>query len=146
MDLWFAHCFSSSHIVLLNMATGFAVASSSMENNPSSSSSASLLYNLKITLFDDHCTDEEGRCRRVIVPANFSFYGLHIIIQESVSWQNYHMHNFMSMGEECSLSDDEESSLIEQPSKKPKNDRPEHDPVKYKVTDGYWEIEKLTEV
>ena len=68
------------------MATGFAVASSSMENNPSSSSSASLLYNLKITLFDDHCTDEEGRWRRVIVPANFSFYGLHIIIQESFGY------------------------------------------------------------
>ena len=56
------------------------------------------------------------------------------------------MQNFMSMGEECGLSEDEESSLTEQPSKKPKNDRPEHDPVEYKVTDGYWEIRKLTEV
>lgn len=56
------------------------------------------------------------------------------------------MHNFMSMGEECSLTEDEESSLIEQPSKKPKNGQPEHDPVEYKVTDGYWENGKLTEV
>lgn len=140
------NCFSSSHIALFNMATGFSIASSSTENNLSSSCSASLLYKLKITLFDDHCTDEEVRWRRVIVPANFSLYGLHIIIQEIFGWKNYRMHNFMSMGEECSLSEDEESSLIEQPSKKPKNDRPEHDPVEYKVTDGYWEIEKLTEV
>lgn len=56
------------------------------------------------------------------------------------------MQNFMSVGEECSLSEDEESGLIEQPSKKQKNDRPEHDLVEYKVTDGYWEIRKLTEV
>ena len=54
------------------MATGFSVASSATENNPSSSSSASLLYKLKITLFDDQCADEEGRWRRVIVHANFN--------------------------------------------------------------------------
>lgn len=128
------------------MATGFSIASSSTENNLSSSSSASLSYKLKITLLDDQCTDEEGRWRRVIVPANFSLYGLHILIQEIFGWKSYYMHNFMSMGEGCSLSEDEESSLIEQPSKKPKNDRPEHDPVEHKVTDGYWEIEKLPEV
>ena len=77
------------------MATGFYVASSSAENNLSSSTSASLLYELKITLFDDQCTDEEGRWRRVIVPANFSLYGLHIIIQEIFGWRSYDMHNFL---------------------------------------------------
>lgn len=61
MGSWFAHCFSSSHIVLFNMTTGFSVASSATENNLSSSSSASLLYKLKVTLFDDQCVDEEGR-------------------------------------------------------------------------------------
>lgn len=95
----------------LKMATSSSAVSRSLATKPSNSTSScnqNLLYKLKITLFDDHCADEEGRWRRVIVPANFSLCGLHI--QEVFGWQSYHMHCFTSVSEESSLSEDEHSS------------------------------------
>ena len=63
---------------------------SSNTGNPSSSD-PNLLYKMKITLFDYHCGDKDGRWRRVIVPENFSLYGLHIVIQEIFGWEGYHL-------------------------------------------------------
>ena len=130
------------------MATSSSAVSRSLANKPSNSTSScnpNLLYKLKITLFDDHCADEEGRWRRVVVPANFSLYGLHIVIREVFGWQSYHMHCFTSVSEESSLSEDEHSSPADKLSKEVKPDSRKYDPVEYKVVDGDWVVEYLTE-
>ena len=72
-------------------------------NNPSSSS-PNLLYKLKIT-----CC---GRWRRVIVPANFSLYALHIVIQEIFGWESYHLHHFMWKDKEYSLGENYDEERI----------------------------------
>ena len=65
----------------IKTATSSAASSSQLSSNTGnpSSSNPNLLYHLKITVFDYHCGDKDGRWRRVIVPANFSLYGLHIV-------------------------------------------------------------------
>src|SRR5580658_3009667 len=32
--------------------------------------------------------------RRIEVPANYSFWDLHVAIQDSMGWQDYHLHEF----------------------------------------------------
>ena len=89
---------------VLKMATSASTAvPSSLANNPSSSS-PNLLYKLKIT-----CC---GRWRRVMVPANFSLYALHIVIQEIFGWESYHLHHFMSKDKEYSLGENYDEERI----------------------------------
>jgi hypothetical protein len=48
------------------------------------------LYQFKITLNDSKPTI----WRRIVVPANYSFWDLHVAIQDSMGWLDYHLHEF----------------------------------------------------
>jgi prepilin-type processing-associated H-X9-DG protein len=48
------------------------------------------LYQFKITLNDS----KPSIWRRIVVPANYSFWDLHVAIQDSMGWLDYHPHEF----------------------------------------------------
>jgi hypothetical protein len=48
------------------------------------------LYQFKITLNDS----KPAIWRRIVVPANYSFWDLHVAIQDSMGWLDYHLHEF----------------------------------------------------
>jgi hypothetical protein len=48
------------------------------------------VYQFKITLEDI----KPQIWRRIQVPENYSFWALHVAIQDSMGWQDYHLHNF----------------------------------------------------
>ena len=109
-------------------------------NRPSAD--PNVLFKLKITLFDEHSPEEDGRLRRVIVPSNFSLYALHILIQEIFGWQSYHMDFFITIEEDDdSLSENEE----ERSTTKVRPTGQKRYPVEYKVEDANWDMEYLTE-
>src|SRR3989339_2088244 len=33
--------------------------------------------------------------RRILVPADYNFWDLHVAIQDSMGWQDYHLHEFI---------------------------------------------------
>lgn len=51
---------------------------------------ASFIYQFKITLKGIH----PNIWRRIQVPGNYSFYDLHVAIQDSMGWSDYHLHQF----------------------------------------------------
>ena len=48
------------------------------------------VYQFKITLNDSKPTI----WRRILVPSNYSFWDLHVAIQDSMGWADYHLHLF----------------------------------------------------
>ena len=48
------------------------------------------IYQFKITLKGI----KPAIWRRIQVPENYSFWALHVAIQDSMGWQDYHLHNF----------------------------------------------------
>ena len=48
------------------------------------------IYQFKVTLLDI----EPAIWRRIQVPAAYSFWDLHVAIQDSMGWQDYHLHAF----------------------------------------------------
>jgi len=50
----------------------------------------SLVYQFKITL----CEIEPAIWRRIQVPGNYSFWDLHVAIQDAIGWLDYHLHAF----------------------------------------------------
>lgn len=49
------------------------------------------VYQLKITLLG---RDVPVVWRKIMVPESYTFYDLHIAIQDSMGWKNYHLHMF----------------------------------------------------
>ena len=49
------------------------------------------VYQFKITL--DY--SEPPIWRRILVPSNYSFWDLHVAIQDSMGWLDYHLHSFL---------------------------------------------------
>ncbi|MCW3107217.1 MAG: plasmid pRiA4b family protein [Segetibacter sp.] len=52
-------------------------------------------FRFKIVLQD---VDNPAVWRRVMVPANFTFYHFHLVIQEAFGWENCHMFQFSPKG------------------------------------------------
>jgi len=48
------------------------------------------VYQFKITL----TSSEPSIWRRILVPSNYSFWDLHVAIQDSMGWRDYHLHSF----------------------------------------------------
>ena len=48
------------------------------------------VYQFKITL----TSSEPPIWRRILVPSNYSFWDLHVAIQDSMGWLDYHLHSF----------------------------------------------------
>ena len=55
-----------------------------------SSSKKHLIYQFKITLLEI----EPSIWRRIQVPADYSFWDLHVAIQDAMGWLDYHLHAF----------------------------------------------------
>jgi Plasmid pRiA4b ORF-3-like protein len=51
----------------------------------------SLIYQFKVTLNDI----EPAIWRRILVPERYSFWDLHVAIQDSMGWLDYHLHSFI---------------------------------------------------
>src|SRR5271169_5630758 len=49
-----------------------------------------IVFQFKISLRDV----EPEIWRRIVVPANYSFWDLHVAIQDSMGWLDYHLHSF----------------------------------------------------
>lgn len=52
---------------------------------------ASSIYQFKISLKDIH----PKIWRRIQVPEHYSFYDLHVAIQDAMGWNDYHLHQFV---------------------------------------------------
>lgn len=52
--------------------------------------SSGLVYQFKITLMDS----KPPIWRRILVPAEYRFWDLHVAIQDAMGWQDYHLHEF----------------------------------------------------
>ena len=52
--------------------------------------SSNLIYQFRITLEDI----EPLIWRQIQVPSNYSFWDLHVAIQDSMGWLDYHLHEF----------------------------------------------------
>jgi len=48
------------------------------------------VYQFKITLLDAN----PSVWRRILVPGSYTFYDLHVAIQDSMGWEDYHLHGF----------------------------------------------------
>ena len=48
------------------------------------------VYQFKITL----TSSDPSIWRRILVPSNYSFWDLHVAIQDSMGWLDYHFHSF----------------------------------------------------
>jgi len=48
------------------------------------------VYQFKITLAES----DPKIWRRILVPSNYSFWDLHVAIQDSMGWLDYHLHSF----------------------------------------------------
>lgn len=62
----------------------------STEYDPNYETNDNRIYQLKISIKGA----KPPIWRRVLVEANISFYGLHMLIQEIFNWENYHMYQF----------------------------------------------------
>jgi hypothetical protein len=60
------------------------------------------IYQLKITLKDIH----PPIWRRIQIPENYSFWDLHVAIQDVMGWEDYHLHEF-----QANLMDGEKISI-----------------------------------
>ena len=59
-----------------------------------SSTGVKAVYQFKVKLLDI----EPTIWRRIQVPENYNFWGLHVAIQDSMGWQDYHLHAFRLKG------------------------------------------------
>jgi hypothetical protein len=59
-----------------------------------SSTGAKRVYQFKVQLLDI----EPAIWRRIQVPENYNFWGLHVAIQDSMGWWDYHLHLFRLKG------------------------------------------------
>jgi len=61
-----------------------------------------LVYQFKIRLKDI----EPVGWRRIVVPASYNFWDLHVAIQDSMGWLDYHLHVFRIMNPETNVTDE----------------------------------------
>jgi len=61
-----------------------------------------LVYQFKIRLKDI----EPVVWRRIVVPASYNFWDLHVAIQDSMGWLDYHLHVFRIMNPETNVTDE----------------------------------------
>jgi hypothetical protein len=60
----------------------------------------------KVQLFDI----EPEIWRRIVLPASFTLFGLHAVIQAVMGWQDGHLHMFVIDGQRYGLPDDDQDS------------------------------------
>jgi len=56
-----------------------------------------LVYQFRIELLNI----EPHIWRRILVPANYTFWDLHVAIQDAMGWLDYHLHSFRVVGSEA---------------------------------------------